>query len=411
MAILEAKTSNELSDISDEELIAKLEAEPDFIGDFTDYARESTDAPKIYHRFMAYGTVSAVVGRNVYLPFGSQMVYPNLWIILIGKSSVLHKSTCLNYARDLIREVRSDIVLPNEFTPEKLVNLLGASPQGVFIWDEMASFLGQVGKDYMAGGKEILTHLYDCPPIYTRKTQGGSSEVKNPYITILSATTPDWLTKQLSQTDVRGGFFVRFICVPAYKKEKFFSVPPEADKDMRQGLIYQLKAIEGVAGKMELEKEAHEAYDKWSRTNEDETIRLDGSLLDGFYSRLSIYALKFAMLNELTISRELTISFDSMERAISLVEWLKGSLYTLVEDELAFGRYEQNEKQILRHLKKETEMSRVDILRKTRLQVDKEFNPAMNTLIAKGLVEPVPQERERVQGGGRPRIVYRYLGK
>jgi hypothetical protein len=393
--------------MSSEDLISTLEEQSDFISDFVAYAEESTDAPPIYHRFMGYGTLSAVVGRNVYLTYGSQPLYCNLWIILIGKSSVLHKSTSLNYARDLIREVKSDIILPNEFTPEKLVAVLADNPQGVFIWDELASFLGQTGKDYMAGTKEIMTNLYDCPPVYSRKTKGDAAEIRDPYVVVLAATTPDWMTKQLTQADIRGGFLPRFICVPAYDKEKVLPVPPPADMAKRAALIEHLRAIAGIQGEMTLSPEAKAKYESWYLAMHAEILSLDGGLLDAFFSRLADYTLKLAMLNELSTTRSLTVSLGSMERAISLTEMLKGTLRTLVEEELSFSRNEHAEKTVLKHIKQEKKIGHSALLRKVHLSA-KDFDMAMTTLKEKGYIDDEKVSRE--DRGGRPRTVYRYIG-
>ena len=63
-----------------------------FVEAYIEFAQEVTDAPITFHNFMGYAVISAVVGRNVYFPFGDMNLYPNLYMLFIAASSRFRKS-------------------------------------------------------------------------------------------------------------------------------------------------------------------------------------------------------------------------------------------------------------------------------------------------------------------------------
>ncbi len=69
----------------------------DFVQMYCDeYAGEVTDAPRKYHEIIALGVIATIVNRNVYLEGGVNSLYPNLWIVIIGKSTIMRKTASLN---------------------------------------------------------------------------------------------------------------------------------------------------------------------------------------------------------------------------------------------------------------------------------------------------------------------------
>ena len=64
---------------------------------YTEYAAEITDAPEKYHRWIAYAVASCAVNRNVWMANGHKRLYSNLYMNLIGPSTINRKSFAVNY--------------------------------------------------------------------------------------------------------------------------------------------------------------------------------------------------------------------------------------------------------------------------------------------------------------------------
>ena len=175
-----------------------------FLDDYVEVASKLTDAPGIYHRYLAYSVAGTILGHQVYLLEGRDYVYPNLWAVIVGGSSAFRKSTSLNIAKDMIKDLCKERIYPDEFTQEKLIEVLRAQPQGVFFHYEFAQFMGLMNKEYNMGMKAFLTALYDCPYEYHRTTRGAKDiiTIQQPCISMICATTSQWLVKNLQESDI-----------------------------------------------------------------------------------------------------------------------------------------------------------------------------------------------------------------
>src|SRR6187399_1467737 len=67
--------------------------------DYEDYWLPTSDAPRVYQVACAMSTLSTVVSNRIWLPFGGQHIYCNLWILILGPSSFYRKSTCIGKAK------------------------------------------------------------------------------------------------------------------------------------------------------------------------------------------------------------------------------------------------------------------------------------------------------------------------
>lgn len=359
--------------------------EGDFVTYYCDeYACKSTDSPKKYQELMALAVISVALNRKIYLPYSANNIYPNLYVVLIGKSTIMRKSVSLNLARSLIYDFNKDLILPNDFTQEGFFEHLKEFPKGIIVWSEFGGFLQKSTKSYMAGTKEFLTDAFDCP-IYLNKKLAGKKifEVENPYINIITATSMEWFIGNITEGDIKGGFLGRFVYIPALPsdKDKWFAFPPIPNQNVVNHLLVKLKRISELNGQMGLTEEAKDLCTKWLKNHEDELCKLsDDKGISGFYGRLADYILKFAILYEISSTSNLVISENSIKRAIRLVESLKESVKNVLEEHVSFTLYEKNKKRILSIIKDKKEISRSILLRALNLN-KKDFDLVMDTLL------------------------------
>ncbi|MEM4534983.1 MAG: hypothetical protein QW764_02945 [Desulfurococcaceae archaeon] len=182
---------------------------------------------------------------TTYQPKG---IKPNIWVILIGPSRIVRKTTSLNLGEDIIREVDEKVLMPASFSPEGLYDILNNMKRGdigVWIKDEMGGFFRDLQKKrYMSGAREILSMIYTGRG-EERKLR--SYHFKIPWgIYVTSAgTVPTPASYYFSEEDFTSGFLNRYILSYALSRDKRIPLlhnDPAVQK-MRENIISEYKEL------------------------------------------------------------------------------------------------------------------------------------------------------------------------
>ena len=359
--------------------------ENDFVEAYKEYAIQITDAPEKYQELMALSILATVLGRQIFREWGRYNLYPNLYVVLIGKSTVMRKSDCLDLAKYFVEKVTPEKILPEEFTPEGLFDLLTENSQGLITFDEFGGFLASAGKSYQTGIKEFITRAYNSPNKLPRRLKNDLYVIENICLNIATGTTIDWLIDRITQSDTMGGFLGRFVFIPCTRDDclNWYPEPQKPNMELEAELIDNLTQISTITGVMELSDEAKTIWYWWSRSHDDEMGTLDNSKgIEGFFGRLAGYVQKFAMLYEISGNRTLTISEGSLMRAIKLVNWLKQKLYELMEDQISFTKEDREIQKVFNLIKTSPNGSiRRDKLLNNSHMTAKQLNEIITTLI------------------------------
>ncbi len=251
---------------------------------------------------------------------------------------------------------------------EALLKRLSERPQGLLTYSEFSGALAAFSRDYMSGTRETLSDLYDSPEQYQRIVGQQTWTLNNVCLSILAASQTDWFLEKLKSGDIRGGFLARFTYWPAFEKARFLAIPPEPDRTALTRLLSGLSSLRTVKGPMEIGGPQRARYTAWVEQHERE---LHGSAhigeLSPFWSRLSVTALKIAMLLQLAHDARLVVSPEALESALGLTDFLKASLRHLFAEEFAFTEPMRNRQKLLRLQVKDTgsdeAMARYDQLR------------------------------------------------
>lgn len=353
----------------------------DFFGQYISYGRQATDCPDTFHWFVSYCVASAVIGRNIHFPFGDNNIYPNLWLILLAPSSEYRKSTALGIGLGILRKVNPTLVLPSRFSEEKFLEDLAQNPCGLICFFEFKSLLDLIKKDYNAGLKSLLTELYDCPDIMSRKTKGGEFTIERPCLNIMAATTLEWFLNSCREDDFSGGFLARYLFVPVVQKGKDMPIPPPADQQQKQAIVIELLEIQKVRGIMSLSPSARKLHDEWYMKAK---ARCKIPQFRGIYSRLQIYLLKLAMIHSVVVNKSTVIKDASIKEASHLVDWLTKQFEELATDQFAFSKFEKQRNKVL-HLIRSGKTSRRNLLQFSNLKA-REFDDVIKTIIETGQI-------------------------
>ena len=178
---------------------------------------------------MAVGILSALAGPRPAIPISTSTRGDRLiqWQCYIVDSTIGRKSTVLNFARDLLKEVLGETALIEwEGSPQGLIQRLQErdGQSAVFVRDELSGLISQMNKGgHLAGLSQTLIRAFDgrvLENIRTRKCNKSTGEVsadsdrvESPYLVMLTATTWQAFVERASIDNVLDGLLARFVFV------------------------------------------------------------------------------------------------------------------------------------------------------------------------------------------------------
>jgi hypothetical protein len=226
----------------------------------------ANETPLWFHEGAGLWLAALAIGRRLYVhtPW-RQKVHPNLYIMLVAVSTYYRKSAGLNLANDVARAAMPHMILPQPGSPEAFMSMLGgvlppnfedipardrdrltkgnhyAAQRGI-LRDELSALFKSMGRDYMAGLKELIMQLYDCPDYLDSNTNNrGLVVIRDAALSILGAGTPAELSVALSPGDWHNGTLARFVLLtpePDYAERV-----ASTETTMPENMVRQLRQL------------------------------------------------------------------------------------------------------------------------------------------------------------------------
>lgn len=173
----------------------------------------NTEPPDSYKLFTALATMGAILGRKVTMKYDVHEIRPMLNLLLIGPSGI-GKSTSVKMARKaLLKEVADEYrpqFIEGSATREKLHVDLRTNPHAILFAPELAAFFSK--ESYKEGLIPYVTNLLDYEDrLEMRTRKDGTIAVEMPEVTVIGASTREWLQGMLPDSAVTGGFLARFL--------------------------------------------------------------------------------------------------------------------------------------------------------------------------------------------------------
>ena len=402
-----------------------------FIKEYLEFTKIS-EAPGSFHFWNAMCVLSATLQRNLWLAKGIHRIYPNLYVVLVAPSGKCRKTESIRIGVDIAQKIEGINVIADKTTPEALLealmdgplevdideDLLGAGPSGgstganmkvdstAFIRStEMSTFLNKA--TYSSGMITLLTDLFDCPDEFIYRTRNKKPVMlNNVSITMIAATTSEWLATNLPEAAFEGGFMSRIIWVVKYWRDRVIPFEESPDPKHMAKLVKMLSYIEKHHnGSVQFDQHAKLWYTRWYEKNA--MLSADNEKLSGFHERLPHTLIKVAML--LQASEEpgnLILKQDYLIRAEKILMWSLEKMFRAFEStELSrMGQLRRLLNSILDH---HGEVSQRDMLRKVagRLDYKGQFED----------VRAIMEEADEIRvykttpgsKGGRPKIMWR----
>lgn len=371
---------------------------------YLDYANEFTDCPDPFLLWGALLAISASLSRSVFVQAGSWNISPHIWVVLIGKSSS-HKSTAISIVEDLIECVDSERSAPHEFTAEAIIQSLSKNSNRLFVFDEAKSFFDMLGKKYNESLKSLFTILYRKPN-YTRTTlKHGVLSIRNAYLPMGLATTPEWLRSSLQDAEhsAMSGFLARFLMVPynGIGNPPMALPPPhnsEKFKDLSE-MLYQYTKINQV---FHYQKDTLHLLSKWyAEMTERENKTLP--VLGPFYEHLKNEAIhKLSILFAIDRSEQ-EITPSAFKESVLCLRYIEDMLPALVSD-LTDQRWDRERKKIIDYIKTHQDCKREDLAFAVRIHGES-LTRYITGMEADGLIVLT-----KIKGATKPITVIQWVG-
>lgn len=390
-----------------ETMLAVAGDQSTWLGAYVQYARAMTDAPLAFHVGGGLAAMAGALGSRVYWHGGGgREQWPNLYLLLLAPSGIFRKSTSVDIPSNLLAAACPGTILDREFSPERFVRNLADQPTSLLKESEFASLLERMKSSYMQGMKQRLTDLYDCQDSYDRVIQGvsGNGErirIMRPALSILAASTLDWLVESLTETDMRSGFMPRFLFMaPTVKEpEPAGGYWASADRIVSNALVQGLARLSRMPRAKVSFKPAHRRIVAWTT---DHTVSVDnGEAPDellGLYSRLGHHLAKICTLlvvSEEEVRPDYEVTSEVADRAIALMEWILDGTARVFDERVTFSKFEQQAQKALRFIG--ASCDRGVLLKKMKCSAF-ELDKIVNTLKERGEIDEDVQHT-----GGRPK--------
>lgn len=303
---------------------------------YGEYSEES-ESPEDYHLWVGLSVLASAVRRNIWLNQGIYILYPNLYVILVGPPGI-GKSTPIRMGRKLLIEVEGITFGPDSVTREELIRIMSKSGKNVsqsamvLHSTELSSLIDPSGIRMI----QFLTEIFDGDFKFGHGTRhSGSYTIHNPILNLLAGTTPSWIAEGLPSTVVTHGFSSRTVFVYGDKPRYLKPFPSEPDKELMRSLINDLNYISTLEGEFSWGEGSKEMYEELYAQIANSTPK--DFRIEGFHARKKVHVLKLAML--LSIAED--DSFEILPSHIETAWRILNSVQTRMHKTFsAMGKYD-----------------------------------------------------------------------
>lgn len=313
----------------------------DWLQAYTHFTRH-LEAPTNIHFFSGVAAIAGVLNRKVFFDMGYFQWRPNFYIIIVGKAGLINKSTSIGVASDLLKEVPGVNIGPSSITWQALIQHMGNVTEQVEIDGEfhtqssltfVASELGTLIDFHNREMIDVLVDLWDGKSgSWDKMTKmSGKESIVNPWIGLIAGTTPTWLSANVPESAVGGGFTSRCLFVYGREKRHLTAYPAAVfdaeHAEMRRKLVADLEHISLIKGEYKLSADAlaygQTWYEKlWTSTPD----HLQGSRFEGYLARKQTHLHKLAMVLAAAQRDERVITLKDFQTAEVLLRSLEDDM-------------------------------------------------------------------------------------
>lgn len=309
---------------------------------------DNTESPVSYHTWCGLSVIAGALQRRVYLRWGiGQIIYPNLYIVLVGPSGRTRKGVSIGIAKDLLRQVAGVTIAPESSSGRQVMISTMKNANTTFedpsdagkvkyhcavtaFSEELSVFLGQGDIAYLSN----LTDWYDSKDEWEYETIGrGKDTLHGLCLNLMGGTAPDWLQSMIPHEAVGGGFTSRVIFVVEAEKRKLVPehVMTQREIELQGMLINDLERISKLSGEVTMTPEARDKYVQWYVEQDQLTASgrpaVDDPRFAGYCERRATHIRKLMLVSSASRGDDLRIRAEDFDRSLELLESVEVNMH------------------------------------------------------------------------------------
>lgn len=232
--------------------------------------------------------------------------------------------------------------LVRDFTQEALAQVLICNKRGIGVHaDELASWFKNFNRYNKGSEEQFWLSAWSSKPIQINRKTSDPLFINEPFISVCGTIQNGILHELAKNERVRNGFIDRILFViPDDLRKSYWSTTdlnPSVSQNWQRilSILLQMKCDGEVSQNpgsviLELDTDARELLIQWQKENTDLINDTESEQIQGAYSKMEIYALRFALVLEMLRfacdeSDKRMVSAISMHGALKLVEYFKKS--------------------------------------------------------------------------------------
>ncbi len=318
---------------------------------------DELESPKSFWYWGAIAAISAVVKDQIWLDRQIYNLYPNIYVMLHAESG-LKKGPPISMAKQLVRPVNNTRIIDGRSSIQGILKDLGTahtSPGGKIQTKSVAFICSSELSSSIVEDKvatKILTDLYDRQynvGEWRSLLKMETFELKNPTITMFTATNEAMSEDFFTRSAIQGGYFARTFIV--YEKENqtvnslVYPLRRPINYNASADYLKELSKLNGpflsiagiektddfryrkvIRGRDIYFNEVGLIYDDWYDAFKQMIKELEHKDETGTMNRFGDSVLKVAMLLSLAQHPKLELTVEAMHEAIAECEKLLGNV-------------------------------------------------------------------------------------
>ena len=328
---------------------------PDFIRAYTDALTPKGEAPERFHFWTAVSTIGGALRRRVYIDQGHFRHFANFYIVLVGPPGLIKKSTTINVGANLLRDVPNVITGADCSTWQAFVEEV-AQAKDMFAEGDppldaletvfqvsccLSLTISEFGTFFDPNDRQmvnVLTELYDCKvgAAFRKRTKTqGEDELMNPFVNIITGTTPKWIGDNFKGRFGGWGLSSRMIFMHCDEKERDVAFPDELWGDTYEptmaAFLEDLTEMSRLSGPIRIASAARLFYKEWYAAHGRRVTALNrhahhDEWLEYYLARKDIHILKLAIVLSVSRSNALEITLEDMQLAVARCDEIENEL-------------------------------------------------------------------------------------
>lgn len=307
----------------------------DWLRAFVEYSSFG-EAPLKMLFWTGVSTIAGALRRRVWIDQKYFQWIPNFYVVLVAPPGIVSKSTTANIGMNLLRQLKEIKFGPDVITWQALITSLAKSTQAdpnpatgefypmsavTFCSDELGNLLNPSDRELV----DVLVTMWDGKQgVFKKETKmSGSDSIENPFVNIIGCTTPAWISGNVPEYMIGGGFTSRCVFIYADKKREFVpyvdEVVPKDFEQHRQELIHDLEIISMLFGEFQLTASARVWGRAWYVQHwKNPPPNLTGDQFGGYLARKQTHLHKLAMVLSASERDDLIIDQIHLEKALDM---------------------------------------------------------------------------------------------